>query len=76
MQLDQKMLNRLLSLNDQQLGALIEQIARESGIDPAQLGIQPDNIAGIRQALGSATDADVEKLNQMYADYRRNQRRK
>ena len=76
MQLDQKMLSRLLTLNDQQLGALIEQIARESGIDPAQLGIQPDNIASIRRALSSATDADVEKLNQMYAEYRRNQRRK
>ncbi len=76
MQLDQKMLNRLLAMNDQQLGALIGQIAQEAGIDPAELGLQPQNIASIRQALSTATDADLEKLSQVYEDYRQNRRKK
>ncbi len=76
MQLDQKMLNRLLAMNDEQLGALIGQIASEAGIDPAELGLQPQNIASIRQALGNATDADLEKLNRVYEDYRQNRRKK
>ena len=76
MQLDQKMLNRLLAMNDEQLGALIGQIASEAGIDPAELGLQPQNIASIRQALGNATDADLEKLNRVYEDYRQKRRKK
>ena len=76
MQLDQKTLNRLLAMNDEQLGALIGQIASEAGIDPAELGLQPQNIASIRQALGNATDADLEKLNRVYEDYRQNRRKK
>ena len=70
------MLNRLLAMNDEQLGALIGQIASEAGIDPAELGLQPQNIASIRQALGNATDADLEKLNRVYEDYRQNRRKK
>ena len=76
MQLDRKMLNRLLTMNDEQLGALINQIASEAGIDPAELGLQPQNIASIRQALGSATDSDLEKLNTVYEEYRQNRRKK
>ena len=76
MQLDQKMLNRLLSMNDAQLGALIQQIAQEAGIDPAELGLQPQNIASVRQALSTATNEDLEKLNQVYDDYRNNRKRR
>ncbi len=75
MQLDQKMLNRLLNMNDEQLGALIGQIAQEAGIDPAQLGLHPENIASVRQALGNATEEDLAKLNGVYQDYRKNRRK-
>ncbi len=75
MQIDQKMLNRLLAMNDDQLGALISQIASESGIDPSILGIGSQNIASVRQALSNATDADLEQLNQIWSDYRQNKRR-
>ncbi len=74
MQIDQKMLNRLLGMNDRQLGDLIRQIAAETGIDPATLGLNPENIAGVRAALGSANETDLEKLNQVYEDYRRGRR--
>ena len=76
MQLDQKMLNRLLAMNDDQLGAIIGEIAREAGIDPSELGLNPQNIAGIRQALGSATEEDLQKMNAVYEEYHRQRRKK
>ena len=75
MQIDQKMLKRLLSMNDDQLGTLISQIASESGIDPSALGIDSQNLTSIRLALSNATDADLEQLNQIWNDYRQNRKR-
>ncbi len=76
MQIDQKMLNRLLTMNDDQLGSLIGEIAREAGIDPSELGLNPQNIASVRQALGSATDEDLQKMNAVYDEYRKQRRQK
>lgn len=75
MQIDQKMLNRLLSMNDAQLGEMIQKIASESRIDPAVLGLNPDNIQSVRRALGSATEADLDQLNAIYESYRQNRKR-
>lgn len=69
MQLDKGMLNRLLSMNDEQLTVFIQKIAAESGIDPAVLGIDPSNIQSIRQALGGATNEDIRQLNAVYEQY-------
>ena len=74
MQIDKKMLDRLLTMNDEQLGELIKRIAAESGIDPAMLGINPENIQNIRAALGSANERDIRQLNQVYDSYRQNRR--
>ena len=76
MQLDQKMLNRILTMNDEQLASLVNEIAKEAGIDPAMLGLTPKNIAGVRQALGSATEEDIQKMNGVYEEYRRQRRQK
>lgn len=75
MQIDKRMLDRLLTMNDEQLGDLIKNIATEAGIDPLQLGLNPDNINSIRQALGSATDRDIEQLNTVYSSYKQNRKR-
>ena len=75
MQIDKRMLDRLLTMNDEQLGDLIKNIASEAGIDPNQLGLNPDNINSIRQALGSATDRDIEQLNTLYSSYKQNRKR-
>ncbi len=75
MQIDQKMLNRLLNMNDEQLGAMIAKIAGESGIDPTMLGLNPQSIQSIRAALGSATDADLQQLNAVYDSYKQQKRR-
>ncbi len=76
MQLDKNMLNRLLTMNDDQLTSFIQKIASESGIDPAVLGINPNNIQSIRQALGGATEEDIRQLNAVYEDYNKNRRRR
>ena len=72
MQIDQKMLNRLLSLDDEHLSELIRSVATEAGIDPALIGLNPKNIADIRQALGSAGDQNLQQINEIYQIYRQN----
>ena len=76
MQIDQKMLNRLLTMNDDQLGNFINEVAKEAGIDPAALGMNPQNISALRQALGNATNEDLQKINTVYDEYRRQKRQK
>ena len=71
MKLDKRMVNRLLSLNDEQLGNVIKSIAAESGIDPNALGLNPDNIQSIRQALGMANEDDLQKMGEIYDAYRK-----
>ena len=72
MQIDRKKLDRILELNDEQLSELVRTIAAEAGVDPAALGLNPQNIQSVRQALGSATDRDLQMLNGIYEDYRKN----
>ena len=71
MQIDERMLKRLLAMNDEQLGRMIQKIAAESGIDPAQLGINPQNIESVRSALGSIGEDELEGINRLYEDYHR-----
>ena len=76
MQIDERMLKRLLAMNDEQLGQMIQKIATETGIDPAQLGINPQSIESVRTALGSIGEDELEGINRLYEDYRRNKRNK
>ena len=75
MQIDERMLKRLLAMNDEQLGQMIQKIAAETGIDPAQLGINSQSIESVRSALGSIGEDELEGINRLYEDYRRNQRK-
>ena len=74
MQIDERMLKRLLAMNDEQLGQMIQRIAAETGIDPSQLGINPQSIESVRSALGSIGEDELEGINRLYEDYRRNRR--
>lgn len=76
MQLDKRMLEKLLTMNDEQLAEVIRQIAVETGINPAQLGLNPQNVQSIRQALGMATDEDLKQLNAVYDSYKQSRRPK
>ena len=71
MKLDKRMVNRLLSLSDEQLGSVIQGIASEAGIDPPALGLTPDAIQRLRQALGMAQEEDVAKMGEILDSYRK-----
>ena len=66
MQINRENLNKLLSLNDRQLKAIITKIAVQGGIDPAQFNIDTSNVQSIRSVLGSATDEDIERIAREY----------
>ena len=74
MQIDQKTIRRLLSMNDEQLIAFMTQVAQEAGIDPGSFGIQPGDIQSIRRVLGNATEKDIEKMNLAYTEYKQSKR--
>ena len=71
MQIDERMLKKLLAMNDEQLGQMIQKIASETGIDPEQLGINAQSIESVRSALGSIGEDELEGINRLYQDYRR-----
>ncbi len=75
MQIDRKTLQYLLSMNDEKLIALLQKIAQESGISPSALGANPNDIRSIRAALGSATEEDLKRINDLYGTYRQNRGR-
>ena len=59
MRLDRKALDRLLSLNDAQLAAVIEKLTREYGVDLSGLNISTADMAALRRVLRDTTDADL-----------------
>ena len=73
MQIDRASLDKLLSMNDRQLMAVISHIAQKGGIDPSTLHVDTKDVQSIRQALGSATDADLARIAAQYeANRKRN----
>ena len=75
MKLDKRMVNRLLSLNDEQLSNVIKSIAAESGIDPAALGLNPENVQSIRAVLGMARQEDLQQMEEIYNAYRQSEKK-
>ncbi len=71
MQINRENLDKLLSLNDRQLKNMIARIATQSGIDPADYNIDTNSIESIRSVLGSATDADLQRIAEQYENGKR-----
>lgn len=69
MQLDERAVNRLLSLNDKQLEDLIRKIGDQSGIDLSSFHITSTDASSIRNALRSFTPADLERANEALSTY-------
>lgn len=59
MKLDRRALDRLLSLNDTQLAAVIEKLTREYGVDLEGLHISTADMAALRRTLQSTTDEEL-----------------
>ncbi|MBQ9783803.1 MAG: hypothetical protein IJW44_04735 [Clostridia bacterium] len=66
MQLDREALDKLLTLNDRQLKTIIQRLAAESGINPADFNIDPKSIESIRAALSTASDEDLKRIAEQY----------
>ena len=66
MEINRDSIDRLLSLNDRQLMAIIGNLARESGIDPSEFNIDPGSIDSIRRALRGASDDDLKRIAEQY----------
>ena len=71
MQLDQKTLQKLLSMSDTQLTAVIRTLADNSGLDLAGFNIRPDDINSIRAALSGATDEDLARAAEQLRNFRK-----
>ena len=59
MKLDRRALERLLSLNDAQLTAVIEKLTQEYGVDLGGLQISTADMAALRRTLRNTTDEDL-----------------
>ena len=75
MQIDRKMLNGLLSLNDRQLQSFFVRLINDSGIDPAQFNIDPQSVQSIRNAIRNASDEDLTKIAEQYEANKKGGRR-
>lgn len=62
MKLDRKALNRLLSMNDAQLRAVVDKLANDYGLDLSALSVRDGDMEGLRRALRSASDEDLLAL--------------
>ena len=76
MQLDEKAINRLLSLSDRQLEELIRSIGNEGGIDLSTFRISSTDAASIRKALRGFTESDLERANAALRAYQSGKRPK
>ena len=62
MKLDRNAVNVLLTMDDEQLKAIIRTLAARSGVTMAPDAISTKDIADIRGALRTATDEDLARL--------------
>lgn len=65
MQLDKQKLALLLMLPDKELKQLVESAAKEAGVDPRALGLDPEKIGAVRQALAGANERDLAEINRL-----------
>ena len=71
MQLNPQTLKSLLSMNDDQLAAVVKALAAEAGINAKALSLDADRMRELRGALGSVTNEDLSGLSKLYDDFRR-----
>ena len=70
MKLDRRALERLLSLNDAQLSAVIEKLTQEYGVDLGGLQISTADMAALRRAVDQLEPQQRELLCMVYEEGR------
>ena len=71
MQIDREAVEKLLTLNDRQLKAIIQRLVAESGIDPAQFQINTDSMESVRYALRNTDDDTLRQIAEQYESNRK-----
>lgn len=66
MQLDRKTINRLLTLEDDQLRAFIRNLAERQGLDLSAFQLSVNDIAGIRRVLSEADDDTLRRIAEQF----------
>ncbi len=66
MKLDRKTLNKLLAMNDAQLRAVMEKLAREYGLDLSAFHVREGDMQSLRRAIANATDEDLIRLAEQF----------
>ena len=46
--------------------SIINRLATDSGINPAEFNIDPKDVASIRSAISTASDADLQRIVDQY----------
>ncbi len=64
LQLDRKTMEKLLSLSDRQLAAVLEKLGREYGLDLSAFQVRPGDLEGVRKAIRTMSDADLLRLGE------------
>ena len=59
MQLDRKMLDRLLALNDRQLQIVIDKLVSDYGLDLSGFRVREGDMASLRRAIRNASDEEL-----------------
>ncbi len=72
MQLDKNAVERMLSLNDEQLWQAIILIAREAGIDLSKQKLSTSDMSKIRTMLGGASDEDIRRAAEQLEKRKKN----
>ena len=59
MKLDRRAMEKLLSLNDAQLAAVIEKLTREYGVDLSSMQISTADMGALRRTLQNTSDEEL-----------------
>ena len=62
MDFDRNSLSKLLKLSDDELILVIQEIAKEAGVEPQKVKVGKADIAKIRAVLSIASDDDIARL--------------
>ena len=71
MQLDKKMIDLVLKLNDEQLWKAIQMVASKSGLDIKSIQM-PTDMSKIRSTLSGLSDDDIKRANELLKKGKKN----
>ena len=65
MKIDKKMLDQILTMNDDQLWKTIQLVASKSGLNSAKKLERPKDMSKIRNTLSEINDEDISRIGEL-----------